>query len=588
MTNQVGSAPQGWPARASWALLAPGAALLLAAPVALLIEGLDDHVRVLLLCACAGGVAIWGAVARGRHGAYINVALGSLIALSLIGRDRPWERYLLVGGLVAGALGLLTRRLGLPRTALVAALGLTVAATQVQWEHVHPYVHTWNQYHYVLGTKYFDEVGNHDLYTATLLADQEDEGHFTSVKRVRDMSTYAMLSRKQAFTQAQARGLRARFTDERWAEFKHDLRVFYPMLTPTTWSGVLTDLGFNASPAWVILYRPLLEVVPLSRRALEGLAALQLPMYAVTIAAALWAFGARPTLWLCLWNLLFFGSRGRIYGGFWSYDWLALVVLSTVLIHRSRPALAALPMAVGGLMRGFGGLLAIGPTARWVLEATRRRRSDPWGARFLGALALGLTLLGGFSLTQARGVGAWREWLAKIEEHSSRISTGGRHLGLKVLFGEDWSAPGYTGDLDLRRQIYAHQAWAFHLVAGALVLWTALVVLRRSRLDAALLGLIPAFAVMVLSRYYYAAWSVLLLLGIDERHREGRPVVQLAMLSVLALHEGQLLLADTTPDSRHQAVNLLLLALAVLTLGVYTVIDLRAWRAGRVQGAQPL
>jgi hypothetical protein len=197
------------------------------------------------------------------------------------------------------------------------------------------------------------------------------------------------------------------------------------------------------------------------------------------------------------------------------------------------------------------------------------------------SLAVAMLVLGAASLTTGRGLDAWSGWIEKISLHSARISTGGRHLGLKVLFGEDWSTPGYTDDLELRRTIYASQAWAYHLVAGLLVAWTALVVPRRGRLDAALLGLIPAFAGMVLSRYYYAAWSVLLLLGTDEKHREGRLPVQLGMLGVLALHEGLFLVDGTTPDSRHQDVNVLLLCLAVTTLGVYTVRDVWAWRAAR-------
>jgi hypothetical protein len=99
------------------------------------------------------------------------------------------------------------------------------------------------------------------------------------------------------------------------------------------------------------------------------------------------------------------------------------------------------------------------------------------------------------------------------------------------------------------------------------VVWTAWVARKRTRLDAALLGFIPAFALMVLSRYYYAAWSVVLLLGAQSR------VVQVGMFAILALHEAEFFVTGTTPDSRHQDVNLLVLVLSVATLVTYTVRD---------------
>ncbi|MDP2313696.1 MAG: hypothetical protein Q8P41_12370 [Pseudomonadota bacterium] len=564
-------------------LLGLALTLALAAAIVPLVGELDDHVRVLILCILAALVAV-GRALRPASGAATSVALGTLIALATVRYTGPWSTWFAGGAGVFGVLGLLAWRLGGRAVAMVAAVALMIAMTQVPPGERLPKVHTWNQFHYVLGTKYFDEVGYDDLYVAALLADEDGAHHFAGVSKLRDMHTYQSVSRADALERARAEGLRARFTDARWEEFQHDLDVFYPMFAKETWPSLFTDLGYNPSPVWVVLHRPLLQAITLDRRAIGGLAALQIPMYVGVVVAAVWAFGLRATLWITLWNLLFFGSRGRLYGGYWSYDWLALVVLSSVLVAKARPALAAVPVAIGGLMRGFGGLLAIGPAVHAVVGLVRARRPDPWAVRFLVSLAGMMLILAAVSMTTARGAGAWTDWIEKITFHAARVSTGGRHLGLQVLFGEDWSTPGHTADLDLRRTIYAGQAWAYHLVQAVLVGWTALILPRRSRLDAALLGLIPAFALMVLSRYYYAAWSVLLMLGTDERHREGRLPVQLGMLSVLALHEGLFLVDGTTPDSRHQDVNVLLLCLAVGTLAVYTVRDLRAQAVGRPAG----
>lgn len=573
-------------------VLGAAAALALAAPAALLLAGRADSVRVLACCALAGLLALLGpALGRRSWGRpAVTVALAAVVAIS---PADPWGLTPLV--FAAGAVGLAIlglilgrfQRRGMIAAAVslcVAAVGLGVAWHQADTDDLHPGVHTWNQYHYVLGTKYYAELGNHDLYLATLLADADGDNHLEGLQKVRNMHTYKPLRRQQALDLAAARGVRARFTDARWAELKEDWRAFYPLLAPKHWPGVFTDLGFNASPVWVVLYQPLVNAIDIDRGSLQALAALQLPMYLAVVAAALWGFGLRATLWLGLWTLLFFGNRGRLYGGFFSYDWFALVVIATALIARGR-ALAAPLVAIGGLMRGFGGLLAIGPTLHWLRGLWRDRRPPPWDTRFLAILALSMALLGAASLGSGRGVEGWIGWKEKIELHSMRISTGGRHLGLKVLFGEDWSEPGHTADLGRRREIYARQATAYHGVQALLIGWTLLILPRRSRLDAALLGLIPAFALMVLSRYYYAAWGVLLLLGTRPEDRDGKPIVQLALLAVIALHDGLRHVDGSTPDSRHQAVNLLILLLSIAALSTYTVVD---WRArSRPQGGPP-
>jgi hypothetical protein len=534
--------------------------LLLAAPVASWLAGQDEHLRLLLLIGAAMVVAL-----RPIR-VVTDIALGTLCVLGMASTKGAWTFAFLGTAAAVGVLAIVWRRFGAGVSIGLIATAAVIAGAVADPKQVHLPVHTWNQFHYVLGTKYFDEVGYHDLYPAVLLADEDGSRHFTNVRSLRDMHSYSMMSRDDALSRATEEGARARFTDARWADFQHDLDVFYPMFAAKTWPGVFTDLGYNPSPVWVAIHQPLLKLVPLSRRALEGFALLQVPMYLGALGACLWAFGLRATLWIVLWNLLFFGSQGRLFGGYWSYDWLALVLVAAALVAKGRPALAAVPIAIGGLMRGFGGLLAVGPTVQWLVHTVRERRLEPWTTRFLGALALAMLGLVGVTVV-AYGPDAWVGWYEKIELHSSRISTGGRHLGLKVLFGEDWSVPGHTADLDARREIYAGQSWAYHLVQGVLVVWTAWVARKRTRLDAALLGFIPAFALMVLSRYYYAAWSVVLLLGAQSR------VVQVGMFAILALHEAEFFVTGTTPDSRHQDVNLLVLVLSVATLVTYTVRD---------------
>ena len=309
---------------------AAGVGLLCAAGVAPLVDTWDDHNRVFLLCLLAAVVAIARALTRGHRysGPVTDAALALLFGLGVV--DKPGAWFPVLGGVglgtlaLAAALHLVGPRITLAVTG-VAITGAIAAGVPQRFGGVH----AWNQYHYVLGTKYFAEVGYQDLYVATLLADADGEKRLEKVSKLRDMRTYFLVTREDALARAEKEGLRARFTDARWAEFKHDTDFYVAMLGPKVMPGVLTDLGFNPSPAWVILNQPLLWLHPLDRDYVRTLAALQIPMFLAVLAIGIWAFGARTTLWLVLWNVLFFGSRGRLYGGYWSYDWFALAILAT-------------------------------------------------------------------------------------------------------------------------------------------------------------------------------------------------------------------------------------------------------------------
>lgn len=555
----------------------------------------EGGIQVLVLASVAMVVAgLRPLAARAAWGLpLVSIVLGALTFAALCVGEGPWVAALLGLAAAAGCLGLLVHRLG-RRLGIAGALLLLMAASVVGLRSgpdpgsLHVPLHTWNQLHYVLGTKYFDELEYFDIYKAVLLADEDGDRELVGVRKVRDLHSYEYISRAEALRQADAQGLRARFTDERWSQFRADLDVFFGLLPPRTRKGVITDLGFNPSPAWLILHRPLLNAVDLhGGRTLEAFALLQVPLYLGTFAALWWAFGLRGMLWIALWTALFFGNRGRLLGGYFSYDWFMLGLVATAFIARGRVAVAAPLLAYGGLMRGFVGLLCIGPVVgliarfRGAVGGDRGRWSmDRATIRFLAVLGIAMAVIGLLSLTTPLGTQAWAEWYEKISLHAHRISAGANHLGLKTLFGEDYLVPGLSEGMELRREILARQLPACMAVQAILVLWTLWVMRRRTRVDACVLGLIPAFAMMVLSRYYYASWVIFLVLGTTPERREGRVPVQLAMFGFLVLYQ----LTRFTPWSglqgRYQVANGTILLLSVAALATYTVIDLRARRAG--------
>jgi hypothetical protein len=568
---------------------------VLAACLATLLAGWKGEIWVLVLAPTAMVVAVLRPLAsRVAWGLpVVNIVLAALTFAAFCIGPREWVALLLGLAVAAGCIGLLVHLLGRKR-GIAGALVLMLAAAGLglrsgpDLSQYHVPLHTWNQFHYVLGTKYFDELEYFDIYKAILLADQEGDQQLTEVPRVRDLHSYEYMTRDEALQQAEADGLRARFTDERWSEFESDLAVFFGRMPKGIRRGVITDLGFNPSPAWLILHRPFLNAVDLhGGRGLEAFALLQVPLYIGTLAALWWAFGLRGMLWISLWTALFFGNRGRLIGGYFSYDWFMLGMVAMAFVARGRASLAAPMLAYGGLMRGFVGLLCIGPVVGLVtrLRGGKDAEADLWSldrptTRFLVVLGAAMAIIGVLSLTTPLGTHAWVEWYEKISLHAHRISAGANHLGLKTLFGEDYLVPGLSEGMDLRREILARQLPACMAVQAILVLWSLWVMRRRTRLDACILGLIPAFAVMVLSRYYYASWVIFLVLGTTPENREGRVPVQLCMFGFLVVYQLSRFTRYSDLQGRYQVANMAILALSVAALATYTIVDLRSRRAG--------
>jgi len=199
-----------------------------------------------------------------------------------------------------------------------------------------------NVFHYVLGTKYFDELGYFDFYNGVILADAEIDGLFLGLHRTRDLETYKKIPVTNALSKAKIRNIRSRFTDHRWQEFKNDLRLFQRFRTRSEWKSAIADRGFNPSPSWLILHRPFLNWINIQNlRLLAYICYSQMVFYIIAFAFLWWAFGIRTSLVSIVWFLVFFGNWGRHLGGYFSYDWLCLSICAVSLLKKGFPAFAA-------------------------------------------------------------------------------------------------------------------------------------------------------------------------------------------------------------------------------------------------------
>src|ERR1700742_849306 len=87
------------------------------------------------------------------------------------------------------------------------------------------FFHRWEMFHYVLGSKYADELGYERLYECVALADAES-GHRDEVeaRTIRDLHDDESISAARVLAEPE-RCLR-HFSPARWASFRTDVAIF--------------------------------------------------------------------------------------------------------------------------------------------------------------------------------------------------------------------------------------------------------------------------------------------------------------------------------------------------------------------------
>lgn len=456
----------------------------------------------------------------------------------------PLKITLAVCGALLIALGYLFDRFnwkqaGLAVTALLLALAIAGAYFEnhkrVNQLVMRQRISAWNVFHYVLGTKYFDQTGYFDLYNTALLADQDGDKFFASVPLTRNMHTYRDLPRLQALKMAEEDGIRGRFTDQRWSEFKKDLAAIQSHRSAKGWQGTLRDLGYNPSPAWLIVHRPLLNYLDISKETtLKWLCSLDLVFYALTFLVLVWALGLRIAAASALWACLYFGNEDLMIGGYLHYDWLLFTVLAVGLYRKGHPLASAPVLAYVAMIRGFPGLLAVGPAVCWLRETITTRKLPRKLTVFLVALGFCCLAMIALGSTTARGPGAWMEWQQKISIHSKNHPLFAKRSGLGSLFARDYQKDRWSMSIEARRTVLKRNRPAWGFAKWTLVGLTLLAMIRRRDENAMLLGFAIIFATLVISRYYATVWVLMLAWMPLDRRKIGNLLISVYLFLLIA------------------------------------------------------
>ncbi|MFV2072103.1 MAG: hypothetical protein ACC742_05555 [Thermoanaerobaculales bacterium] len=401
-------------------------------------------------------------------------------------------------------------------------------------------IHHWEQFHYFLGSKYFPEVRYDGLYVASLAAEREIGLDQPPQRHMRDLRTNEVVPTR--LLRGHERAVRARFSDQRWRDFREDVGYFLTANSYVYITRIRSDHGYNPTPTWTFVARLFSRWLPASETSLTALTWLDALLLGSLFVVIFRTYGARiGCLCLIVFGLGYPWRFDWVGGAFLRLDWLAAVGGSVCLLKREKYALAGALVAYAAMVRVFPAAFLVG-AAVLGFRHLLRRAPVAWLGKLAAGLAAGVAacLLAG-CLTGI-GATAWPQFLTNLEKHEGAWLT--NNVGLKNLVLYD-TATYKREDVDFRlpepwihwqekmNRLEARRRPVILLAAaflGAVVILSA----WRQPLDqASVLGLVVIFAAVVLTCYY---WAMLLLVPLG-RGRWGPTAAWLGInTGLFALH----------------------------------------------------
>jgi hypothetical protein len=300
-------------------------------------------------------------------------------------------------------------------------------------------LHVWDQFHYMVGSKYYPELGYDGMYAAMLTARQEVHPN-DPLPRVRDLRTTQVVSALPPEYLAEVRG---RFTQARWEEFRTDANRFYMH------KDLFLDHGYLATPARTFIERLFSNHLAFRTRNVYLLATIDYLLLALVALALHRAFGLEVLAGAAL--VYGYGYCTRYYwmgGAFLRQDWFAGVIVGAAALRLRRFGLAGGALGYAAWARIFPGFLlpalaafAAGVWWRGGRQATPEQRRAV--VRFAAGLAGVSALMLVAGCLAGRGSGAWFEWLQRIRMHAGTI--GPNAMGVRVPLSA--SLANLRGDL---------------------------------------------------------------------------------------------------------------------------------------------
>ena len=342
------------------------------------------------------------------------------------------------------------------------------------------FVHTWAMRNDFPTAKYFRELRFDGLYLASLAAYAEDTPGFGPDRlasvRVRDLRDNQM--RMSGELSGEMSRVRARFTPERWQEFRRDMKYFADSMGEADFMAGLQEHGGDATPAWILPAYLLFSHLPASEATLTATGLIDPLLILLLFFVIARTFGLRVMLYLAvLWGSSDFYTLGtNLLGATLRQDWLVALGFGVCALKSRRLFLGGVLLAYAALVRVYpseAALFLAVPIMWFAVDTWREHRRLPRLAELRAAQGPALRALAGVA---ACVVGAllftsvlfgagdtWGAWKHKTEIHESIPSSNKVGLRNVVAFRADLSAASLiqSGTNDLWRDWERHQSSTF-------------------------------------------------------------------------------------------------------------------------------
>jgi hypothetical protein len=208
-------------------------------------------------------------------------------------------------------------------------------------------------------------------------------------------------------------------------------------------------------------------------------------------------------------------------GAFLRQDWLAAIGIAICLIRREKFTLAGSLIAYAAMVRVFPAGFLLGPAVVALKDMVGRRPSQ-WFWKLAAGFAIGIVVCLAAGALTGVGFDAWPQFVHNLEKHHGTWLT--NNVGLKNVLLYDratmnrddvrWNLPEpWLFWQEKMNRLQTERRVLLGAASGVMLLWIAAAAWRCRPDQAAVLGTAVAFAVVVLTCYY---WVMLLLIPLGK------------------------------------------------------------------------
>ena len=370
------------------------------------------------------------------------------------------------------------------------------------------YVKIYDSYHYLIGAKYYDELGYYGLYRCHLLADSEREDpRISSRTRVRNLETYEISDAKRELEKADRSG----FSEERWKEFESDLSIFDSSSLITS---MLIDHGYNGTPFHSFLAGAVANSVKLDYEQLAKSTLIDIWAICIVCMLVFWAFGWQIGCLFSIFIFTNFADRFSFIGAsFFRYIWLATLVSGIAFMKKGWYKTSGFFITMSAMLNVFPILYFAGIGIKSLYQLIKERQLDKKYRHFIYSSIISAIILGVLSLTPKAGIKSYEVFWKNMSHHSGLMTSSRIGFQYNFLFKGEMTDDDTHYSYKTKAKDLAEIKLPYTILVGALLLSAFWISRRLNDVSATVFsGFLLFFMMFSTVRYYYASACLLVLL----------------------------------------------------------------------------